>query len=1124
MKLCSRLLRGSGVAFLVFLLAFQAPLSHAQVLYGALVGAVKDASGAAVPGAKVVITNQQTGQVRETVTNEEGGYNFPTIQNGVYEVRITKDGFKSVTNSATVAINETVRVDLTLQVGAVSDTVTVEASSATLQTDRAEVRAEVTSKQLTNLPVPVGRNYQNLLVTVPGFSPPRNAHSVPSNPSRSLEANVNGATRSSVNTRIDGVSSTNIWLPHISAYVPSLEAIETVNVVTNSFSAEQGLAGGASISVQIKSGTNDLHGSAFLYNTNNKVIAKPFFLPQGQRNPKYIFNQFGATVGGPIKKNKLFYFAAYEGTTRREFANSFGTMPTTAMRTGDLSATDRPIFDPLTGDDQGRGRTPFAGNILPANRISPIARTLTGKLPTPNVPSAFIQQNYFAVGNFLFDRQTLDTKMNYNISDKWTMYGRFSVLDYTMENAGMLGELIGPGISGAGGNVGVGVGQTYSTTIASTYVLKPSFIIDSYFGFTQMNTKVEQPGLEKNLGRDLLGIPGTNGTRTFEGGWPRFSVSNFTTFGVPDAFMPYNRRDPQFQYVANANWTKGTHNIRFGIDYYKMNMNHLQPEFSGANHGAVGGFSFTGGPTQLNGGASANEFNSWGAFLLGAPNNYGRLLQVDDVYKTRTNMFSSYVQDTWNVNRKLTLNYGVRYEYFPMPTRGDRGVERYDFANNKMFVCGVGVMPRDCGIRQQKLQFSPRLGIAYRPTDKTVIRTGFGINWDPWNLARTHRTNFPMLVILNGNAPNAFVPVSRLEQGIPNIPNPELGNGIIDVPTNYAVVSAGDEFKRSYIMSWNFTIQRQVGKGFVAQAGYVANRQVKQTGNLDLNAGQIPGAGVNGAPYFQRFGRRVTTQLLTPIGHTSYNALQTTLEKRFAKGYSLNVAYTWSKAMGICCNSNSDGGPAIQALPFYNLNRSLADFDRTHNFQVTSLWELPFGKGKAFANDGVAAAILGGWQLNGLLSLYSGSPFNVTADGASLNLFSGSTQRADYARPGKVTKIGKVGQGQPFFDFTAFKPVTDARFGDASFMALRGPRIGNADVGIFRQFKFGERVSAQLRIEMLNLTNTPQFGNPSGNISNLRLNPDNSFRSGVFEVTGLANTGRDGLTQRAFRFGLRMGF
>jgi hypothetical protein len=268
----------------------------------------------------------------------------------------------------------------------------------------------------------------------------------------------------------------------------------------------------------------------------------------------------------------------------------------------------------------------------------------------------------------------------------------------------------------------------------------------------------------------------------------------------------------------------------------------------------------------------------------------------------------------------------------------------------------------------------------------------------------------------------------------------------------------------------------------------------------------------------------VTTQLLTPIGHTSYNALQTTLEKRFAKGYSLNVAYTWSKAMGICCNSNSDGGPAIQALPFYNLNRSLADFDRTHNFQLTSLWELPFGKGKAFANDGVAAAILGGWQLNGLLSLYSGSPFNVTADGASLNLFSGSTQRADYARPGKVTKIGKVGQGQPFFDFTAFKPVTDARFGDASFMALRGPRIGNADVGIFRQFKFGERVSAQLRIEMLNLTNTPQFGNPSGNISNLRLNPDNSFRSGVFEVTGLANTGRDGLTQRAFRFGLRMGF
>jgi len=326
MNILSRLHRCSMAALLVYFVLQSSPAALAQILYGALLGTVKDASGAAVPGAKIVISNKQTGLVREAVSNNEGGYTFATIQNGTYDVRISKDGFKSISNTTEINVNETIRVDVALQIGAVTETVNVEASSAALQTDRAEVRSEVTAKQLINLPVPIGRNYQNLLVTIPGFSPPRNAHSVPSNPSRSLEANVNGATRSSVNTRIDGVSSTNIWLPHISAYVPSLEAIETVNVVTNSFSAEQGLAGGASISVQIKSGTNDLHGSAFLYNTNNKVIAKPFFLPQGQRNPKYIFNQFGATVGGPIKKNKLFYFAAYEGTTRREFANQFGTM------------------------------------------------------------------------------------------------------------------------------------------------------------------------------------------------------------------------------------------------------------------------------------------------------------------------------------------------------------------------------------------------------------------------------------------------------------------------------------------------------------------------------------------------------------------------------------------------------------------------------------------------------------------------------------------------------------------------------------------------------------------------------------------------------------------------------
>jgi Carboxypeptidase regulatory-like domain len=261
----------------------------AQVLYGSIVGNVRDASEAPVPNAEVTATDRETNQSRQTVTNESGGYTFATLPSGTYDVKVSHPGFQIANlKEIGVTINSVARADVKLAVGAVTESIQVTADSLALQTDRSEVRAEVTAKTLVNLPVPLGRNYQNLFVTIPGFTPPANAHSIPSNPSRALVFNVNGTSRSSNNVRLDGASSTNIWLPHVSAYVPALEAIETVNVVTNSFDAEQGLAGGAAINVQIKSGTNNLHGSAFEYHNDNNLNAKPFFTPAGERNPKRV--------------------------------------------------------------------------------------------------------------------------------------------------------------------------------------------------------------------------------------------------------------------------------------------------------------------------------------------------------------------------------------------------------------------------------------------------------------------------------------------------------------------------------------------------------------------------------------------------------------------------------------------------------------------------------------------------------------------------------------------------------------------------------------------------------------------------------------------------------------------
>ena len=300
----------------------------AQVLYGSLVGNINDASGAAVPGVEVQAINTSTNQMRTTPTNAEGGYSLSNLAAGDYSLTFSKTGFRAVRKEGVVvSINTVTRADAQLEVGAVTDNVTVSTELAALQTDRAEIRAEITAKTLVNLPVAPGRNYQGLFGLIPGFTPPNQSASVPGNPSRAMGFSVNGTSGQSNNTRIDGASSTNVWRPTFVAYVPALESIETVNVVTNSFDAEQGLAGGAAINVQIKSGSNALHGSAFEYYNGNATKAKPFFLPVTERKPKDVYNQFGATFGGPVIKDKLFYFASYEGTYNHRFASALGSVP-----------------------------------------------------------------------------------------------------------------------------------------------------------------------------------------------------------------------------------------------------------------------------------------------------------------------------------------------------------------------------------------------------------------------------------------------------------------------------------------------------------------------------------------------------------------------------------------------------------------------------------------------------------------------------------------------------------------------------------------------------------------------------------------------------------------------------
>ncbi len=1092
------------------------PAARAQVLYGSIVGNVTDSSGAAVPGATVTIQQSETRLKRELVTDASGAYHFTAVPTGTYSVKVTMDGFRTYDRAAVpVSLNSIARVDAKLEVGALNETVSVSAESPTLQTDRAEVRSELKARELTDLPVPIGRNYQQLFKTLPGFTPPADAHSIPSNPSRALVFNVNGASRSSNNTRIDGVSTTNIWLPHVAAYVPALESLETVNVVTNSFDAEQGLAGGSAINVQIKSGTNSVKGSAFEYYTNEQMRERNYFTPPLTPKGNWAYHQYGGTLGGPIVHNKLFYFASYEGTRDKQQATRTISLPTEALRRGDLSASVNPIYDPATGNANGTGRTAFPGNVIPADRIDPIAAKIIGLMPMPNLAGE--TNNYFVSAPFEFNRWTLDTKVNWNATSKLNIFGRYSHLDFWTFNQTVYGDVL-QGTPIAGGNPGTGQGYTANFSAGGTYVFSPRLVADAHFGYVRMYTDVAHTDIGQNKGMDLLGIRGLNGRRAFEGGMPVFDFDTFQDVGITETYMPYTRKDDQYQTVLNVNWTKATHNIRAGTDIYFQGLNHVQPEPSaGDSFGARGGFRFRSGPTQISGGPSGSLYNAWAAFLLGLPDQLGRLNLSVAPYTTRMRSYSFYVRDQWQPAGNLTVSFGTRYEYFPIPTRADRGLERYNPATNMMEIGGVGSVPRDLGIQVEKALFAPRVGLTYRPTSTTVVRGGFGLTNDPYSLARPMRTNHPVLLNLIVNAPNPYAWAGRTADGVPAIPDPDLGNGIIPIPSNVAAFTLPDKFNRGYIRSFNVAVQKELKWGFVGEAAYVGTRQIDQLGFRELNWSPI-GGGQAGRQLNKQFGRSAQTLLVTTIGDSKYDALQARLDRRFRNGFQVGVAYTLSKSVGIAGAPDSDNTARIQIPEFYSLNTAISPFDRTHNLQITNLTELPFGAHRRWLNGGgVLAAIVGGWQVNNIVSLTSGTPFDVTASGTSLNA-PGSSQRADQVKS-DVAILGGIGRGNAYFDPLAFKPVTEARFGTAPWGAMRGPGYANWDLGVFRQLQLPRTMNVQLRFEAFNVLNTAHFNNPGGNVSNLQLLADGSIRNlnGFSEVTGAYG-------ERQLRVGLRLGW
>jgi hypothetical protein len=1105
----------TGRFTLAALLFLCAPLRiGAQVLYGSIVGSVTDASSSAVVGAEVNLTGAATGQSRKSKTNAAGEYSFPALTAGTYHVTVSMSGFQTFSeNGVSVGTDQIVRVNATLRVGSVNQSVEVSATAAELQSDSAELRDEVSKDTLENIPAPANRNFENLLITIPGFSPPENVGSGGANPSRGLTYSVNGASRNSNNVRIDGASANNTWEFNVAGYIPALEAIEQVSVVTNSFDASQGMAGGAAINVHIKSGTDQIHGSLFGYNMNGALGANPYFLPAGQQKPKVIQDHAGGTVGGPIRKNKLFYFASYDGNFIRQTANSLLTVPTAQNRTGDFSNAHA-LYDPATGNLDGSGRTAFPNNIIPTSRLDPIALKMQSHVPLPNLPGT--SSNFYGTGSYHVDNDKTDAKVDYRPTDKLSAAARIGVLNFDTRNPAAFGDNGAP-LSSSGGRVGHIYGDVINSTVNGVYILRPNFIIDSYFGLTRLNTSVEPPGLGQNLGSDYLGIPGTNGASREYSGWPWFNISSYSTIGTAGNSTggPIYYLDQQYQFALNATWVKGRHSLRFGLESGRPSLSHFEIG-SSSTSSAAGEFLFTGGDTALKGGSAPNQFNDYAGFLLGLPTEIQKgQLPFNNRTSDHSLSFTLYAQDQWHATARLSVSYGVRWNYLPLPTRDTHGLEEYIFSTNQVEICGIAGNPAQCDYHVSMKEFAPNLGLAYKLTNTLVMRAGAGINFDPAPLAYTNTMlgNYPENLSLTLDGPNTYVQATTLAKGIPAILVPDISKGFITLPPGYNANTLESHIRRDYSESWNFTLEKQFGGGLMAQAGYVATRGVDIPQQMNQNLGQL-GGGAASQPFNQLYGTTATLNVIGPLTHSHYDSLQIRTSRRFSHGVQLNSGYTFSKNTGICCDDTAYNGPAIPLPQYFNLNRSLEPFDRTHNFTLSGVAELPFGKGKRWlSHNRAVAALVGGWQVNGLFAASTGKPFNVTSSTTPLNAPGVGTQRADQIKP-EVQILGGVGPGQLYFDTKAFAQVTAVRFGTAGFDVLRGPSSFNLDSSLFRQFQIRERFRLVFRAEAFNTSNTPHFAAPSGNASS----------TGFGQITSTLGTGREGIDQRMFRLGLRASF
>ncbi|MGH9665915.1 MAG: TonB-dependent receptor domain-containing protein [Bryobacteraceae bacterium] len=1064
--------------FLLFLCLPAAALL-CQTPTGQITGLVADPSGAVVAKADLDIANADTGIHWKAATNESGYYTVPLLPPGRYSITVRVPGFKTVTRAnITLVVAEIDRIDFQLQVGQTNETVEVTAAPPLLESETAALGQVVQTRAINDLPLN-GRNYLELAKLTAGVSEAQGSDV--GAPGGSFVAN--GVRAQLNNFNLDGADNNtrivDIQNQDYEVIRPSVDALEEFKVETSNYSSEYGYSAGAVVNATLKSGTNRYHGAAFEFLRNDHLDARDYFLPSAAVKQRHQRNQFGGVFGGPIRKDKTFFFGSWENTQENLGLTMTTTVPTAAFLSGNLLGA-KPIFDPgstrVNPNGSGYVRTPFPGNLIPASQISPVSAKVNELMPAPNVGGATVN-NYISNPLQTTGANRVDTKGDENLSSRDKLFVRYDYVTQLFVNPGPLPP---PLVGSTSNNQNAHATHALSSALGETHIAGPSLVNEFRAGYSRINDVRGDLAGSSFLGPQygFLGIPANPGQGI--AGLPQMTISGFTNLGEP-SYVPNGKLAEVLQFRDGLSWIKGNHSLRFGGEFEWIR------SYYNVSSAARGTFSFDGTFSQdpQNRAASGNGFAD---YLLGYAANAS--IAQPSIGDARTYYTGYFIQDDWKVTPRLTLNLGLRYELWTWRKERNNLQGSFDPALGKIIYpenrtpAGIPaslVAPIPSGLGSRTLlpldtnNFSPRIGLAWQLASHMVLRAGAGLFFASQAFPGAGAT--PL-----GSPPYLLTSTYPTDQLNPNVTFASgFPAGALQLQNLNAASAQWAGFdpgmKEPYVWKWNFGLQREIAR-FLLEANYVGTKGTQLPVFYDLNM-PVPGGGsVASRRVYPAFG---TIQYTQSLGNSMYESLETRVERQYANGISLLVNYTYGKSIDDGGVQLGGGDVLYRDVRNIMAERALSSFDMRQRLVFSFLYDLPFGRGRAFAiSNPVLNSVLGNWQINGIATIRSGQPFTPELGFSTANTGDPRPNRiADGNLPADQRTI------QRWFDTSAFTAATQYNFGNAGRGILIGPGGANFDFSTFKRVPvrvLGEGGEVQFRSEFFNLLNHPQFGNPSNRV------------------------------------------